>query len=327
MKRFRDESGFTLIELAVAASVSLIIFSAALTAFSAMQRQRVLADRLADSEQQARQGVDRIARQLRNLASPGASISAATSTKPNSIDRNLPYDIIFKDVDERGTALATNPANVRRVRYCLQTAGAIGGTGKTASISHGALVSQFQRTSGTMGALPVSPPADTACPGTGWDSSRVIADYLTNAAGTPRPLFRYSSADGEITGTDALSRPRITRVETSFLVDPDPLKLPSAAELTTSVVLRNQNRAPIAAFTATPSGINCTIQLNGSASEDPENKRLKYEWFDNDVPIPGTDDLVVVQKAFTTGITHTFKLKVTDPAALDDTSAPQSLPC
>lgn len=324
--RLRDESGFSLIELAVAAAISLIIFSAALTAFSVMQRQRVNADRLLDSEQQARQGVDRLARQLRNLASPGASISAVSSTKPNSIDRNLPYDLVFKDIDQGGTVLATNPANVRRVRYCLQTSGAIATSGRTASSSHGALIVQLQRTSASMGALPASPPADTACPAAGWDSSQLVADYVTNAAAA-QPVFRYSSADGEITGTDAVSRPHITRIEASLLIDPDPLQAPTAARLTTSVVLRNQNRAPIPAFTATPIGINCTVQLNGSASEDPENKRLKYAWYDNGVPIAGTDDLVVVQKQFTKPGTHVFTLKVTDPASLSETSAPQTITC
>lgn len=328
MTRLREDSGFTLIELLIAAVVMLVILTASLTAFTTMQRQRVFVDRLADAEQQARQGADRMARQLRNLASPGASISLASSTKPNSIDRNLPYDLVFKDVDEQGPVLATNPANVRRVRYCLQTSGAIGSSSESASSTRGALIQQTQRTSAALPTLPDAAPASLACPAPGWGTTRVVADHLTNAGSAPaRPLFRYSSSAGEVTGTDDLARPEITRVEATLQVDPDPTRSPLASRLTTSVVLRNQNRAPRAGIEVTVlNSLSCTVQLNGSGSEDPENKRLKYTWYDNDVPIAGTEDRVVVQQQFAK-TTHVFKLEVTDPAELSDTFTAPPITC
>jgi len=54
---------------------------------------------------------------------------------------------------------------------------------------------------------------------------------------------------------------------------------------------------------------------------------MKYAWYDNNVLIPGTDDLVVVQKQFSKPGTHVFKLTVTDPADLSDTSATQAITC
>jgi hypothetical protein len=50
-------------------------------------------------------------------------------------------------------------------------------------------------------------------------------------------------------------------------------------DLQTSVFLRNQNRAPTAAFSAVsmPGG---AIFLNASESTDPEEKALTFEWWD-----------------------------------------------
>ena len=69
----------------------------------------------------------------------------------------------------------------------------------------------------------------------------------------------------------------------------------------------------------------CSIQLNGSASEDPESKPLEYEWVIDGVaePPPGG---VVVQKVLTKG-THTFQLRVYDRARLEGTSATETHTC
>jgi hypothetical protein len=337
MSRLRgDQSGLTVIELAVASFIALVVLGATLSVFEAMQREHVLNRDMNDAQQQARQGVDRLARQLRNLASPGDSItgSASTTQLPRSVERDLPFDLIFKEIDAGpATAPATNPANVRRVRYCLQTSGAVGATGRIASPRRAVLWMQTQSTSAALPALPADPPADPACPGaTGgagnWTTSRIVGDYLTNAnAAAPRPLFRYSDDESEITATDGPSRERITRVEADVYVDPKPASRPGEALITTSVVLRNQNRPPSASFTLTNlNPVTCAIQLNGSASEDPENKRLTYRWFDAGVLLPATDDRVVVQASLAPG-THTLTLRVEDPAGLFSVSDPQTYVC
>jgi type II secretory pathway component PulJ len=301
--RGRDESGFTVIELAVAAAISLVVLSATMSLLVSMMTERTATDKHADAAQQARQGMDRLARQLRNLASPADVITNSALIKPKSVDRNLPFDLVFKDVDEGALTSVSNPANVRRVRYCLQTSGSIPGGG-TASDARGVLWMQTQRTA--------------ACPGPGWDDERKVADFLTNAsASPPDALFRYSSATGQISATDDAAREQIIRVEADLFVDPDPLKRPTAAHLTSSVVLRNQNRAPSAFFSfVVTNTLTCTLQLNGSGSEDPENKRLTYTWSRDGVPLDsGLQNRVLVQLTAPKGV-HTYKLEVKDPAGL-----------
>ena len=94
-----------------------------------------------------------------------------------------------------------------------------------------------------------NPPADRACPGPGWDDHAGVADYLANAGASPeRSVFRYSSSSGEITATDgAASREKIIRVEAAPVLDPDREEPEPSRSCTTSVILRNQNRAPSAA--------------------------------------------------------------------------------
>jgi type II secretory pathway pseudopilin PulG len=315
--RGRDESGFTVIELAVAAAISLVVLGATMSLLISMMTERTATDKHADAAQQARQGMDRLARQLRNLASPADVITNSALIKPKSVDRNLPFDLVFKDVDEGALTSISNPANVRRVRYCLQTSGSIPGGG-TASDARGVLWMQTQRTSASTTVLPAAPPASTACPGSGWDDARKVADFLTNAsASPPDALFRYSSATGQITATDDAAREQIIRVEADLFVDPDPLRRPTAAHLTSSVVLRNQNRAPTAFFSfVVTNTLSCTLQLNGSGSEDPENKRLTYTWSRDGVPLDtGLQNRVLVQLTAPTGV-HTYKLEVKDPAGL-----------
>jgi type II secretory pathway component PulJ len=313
----RDQAGLTVIELAVAAAISLVVLGGSMTVLISMMRGRTATERHSDAQQQARQGMDRLARQLRNLASPADVITNSATIKPKSVDRNLPFDLVFKDVDEGPMTSASNPANVRRVRYCLQTSGAIPGGG-TASNQRAALWMQTQRTSLTMGILPTAPPPATACPGAGWDDQTLIADHLTNAQTAPaRSLFRYSSATGQIAATDDLSREQIIRVESDLYVDPDPVQRPVEAHLTSSVVLRNQNRAPSAFFSwIVTNPVTCALQLNGSGSEDPENKRLTYTWYRDGVLLPeNLQNRVLVQLTVPAG-THQYKLEVKDPAGL-----------
>ncbi len=316
MSRLRDESGFTILELVIAATISLMVLGATLAVFEGLIHQRDIIERQTEVETMARQGTDRLARQLRNLASPADVITAVSSTQPKAVDRNLPNDLIFKDIADLKPTGSSNSANVRRVRYCLQTSGAIPGASGSASASRGQLWMQLQ-TWTTAVAPPV--PADTACPGAGWTSKLLVADHVVNAAQSPAPgVFRYSGDAGLVTATDDASREQISRVETTLLVDPDPVRMPGAARLTSSVTLRNQNRVPIARFTYTLlNPVTCTVQLNGSASEDPESKPLYYEWYVDGAKLAETG--VVVQKSLPK-TTHTFQLKVYDRAQLVGTS-------
>jgi type II secretory pathway pseudopilin PulG len=329
MRPARDQAGFTLPEVLMACMLSLFILGVTLTAFTSLvQRQRHI-ERQTEVETRVRLGVDRLARQLRNLASPSDIITnVQASTQPKSVDRNLPYDLIFKDISEVQPPVSSNSANVRRVRYCLQTSGAVPGAGFSASPTRGVLWMQTQTWTT---ALPPAVPAATDCPGAGWSSQQIVADNLINASVSPaRPVFRYSGDAGLVTGTTDAEREQIARVETTTIVDEDTTQRPAAVQLTSSVILRNQNRAPIARFTYTllnpmQSQTTCSIQLNGSASEDPESKALEYEWYVDGVKMQGENG-VIVQKVLSKG-THAYHLKVYDRARLVGTSPTETHTC
>lgn len=304
MSRLSDERGMTLIELAVAALVSLIILGATMTVLTAANRQQRLNENQNDAGQEVRSSLDRMARTLRNMASP-TDITSLAGTLPRAIDRNQPYDLIFKDVQDVKIAGSLNQPNVRRVRYCLNTA----------TPTNGTLYQQIQTWTT---AVPPETPAATACPGTGWTTQRVVATHITNSVGD-RPVFTFTGDAGSITAEDDGARADITRVKSELFYDADTTRLPSETDLSTSIFLRNQNREPSAQMTGTI--LNPTsrlIQLNGSASQDPESQSLSYSWYMDGVsPAIGTG--IVLQFTVPAGV-HTFQLKVQDPAGLEGAS-------
>jgi prepilin-type N-terminal cleavage/methylation domain-containing protein len=321
MSRLRDERGMTLIELLVAATVSLIVLGATLGVVESMFRQRAHVEAQTEAETAVRQTQDRLARQLRNLASPGDLVTdVAASTQPKSVDRDLPTDLIFKDVGDTRPAGSLNAPNVRRVRYCLQSSGAVPGTTFSASATRQVLWMQFQ--TWTTAAAPAMP-ADTACPGSGWTSQRIVADHLVNTSASP--LFVYSGDTGVVTGTADADRALISRIVSRIRIDADPTTFPAAAGLTTGVMLRNQNRAPTASLRWTLiNPVTCLVELNGAASADPESKPLQYAWYIDGVKQVETG--VVVQKVVSKG-THSYSLTVSDPAGLVGTTPTETHTC
>jgi type II secretory pathway pseudopilin PulG len=307
MSRLSDERGFTVIELAVSAFIALIIFGATLTVLASANHQQRLAEQTNDAQREVRSTLDRMSRQLRNLASPNV-LTAVGSTLPRSVDRNLPYDLVFQDVDQFRPATTSNAANVRRVRYCLDT------TTPTSGVLY--LQTQTWTTATAPGV-----PADTTCPGVDWSTTKIVAQHVTNGVGD-RPVFRYSGDAGLITAGDPDSRADISRVETSVFLDLDATKRPAETVLSTSVFLRNQNREPESAFTLTVTNpTSRTVQLNGSASQDPEGQPLAYFWYVDGVKLAAEG--IVVQTSVTAG-SHTFVLHVKDPAELEGISEPQT---
>jgi type II secretory pathway pseudopilin PulG len=307
MSRFKDESGFTVVELAVSAFIALVVFGATLTVLAAANTQQRLNERTNDAQQDVRVTLDRMARQLRNLASPNV-LTSVGSTLPRSVDRDLPYDLVFQDVDQNRPAGTLNSANVRRVRYCLNSD----------TPTNGTLYMQTQTWNTATAPLV---PADVSCPGAGWTTTVIVGQHITNKVGD-RPVFRYSGDTGLITASDSDSRADISRVEADVFLDPDTTKRPAETSLTSSVFLRNQNREPESAFTLTVTNPTTrTVQLNGSASQDPEGQPLTYYWFIDGVQ--QSTEGIVVQLSVTAG-THTFALHVKDPAGLEGVSPTQT---
>jgi prepilin-type N-terminal cleavage/methylation domain-containing protein len=132
----------------------------------------------------------------------------------------------------------------RRVRYCLNP-------------SQGRIWRQVQYE-------PFSDPS-TSCPDSAWGSERTSVQNVSNGG---RPVFTYNATELE----------SITEITTSLWVDVNPGAKPEESTLQTSIFLRNQNRAPVAQFTAAVSG--SSVVLNASGSSDPESKALTYYWYE-----------------------------------------------
>ncbi len=313
MSRVRDEEGFTLVEVLVAATIMLIVLMATMSVLEASTRQQRLLEQHNEAQQNARTSLDDMARELRNLASPNGDPTVTGFTLPGSVKRNLPQDLIFQSVGETKTAGSLNQTNVMNVRYCLRA-------------SDGSLWRQTQ-TWTTAAQQPV--PADTSCPGAGWNpGDTVVASSVANVtADATRPIFRYAGDAGAITATDEDSRKDIARVRADLFIDPTPGTAPREAHLATALFLRNQNREPIARFEvlALPGGV---IDLNGSSSEDPEGQLLTYQFYVDPpstlpdcelTPLPPSCiPLSAARVQYPTPDTnpHTYVLRVTDPSGL-----------
>jgi type II secretory pathway pseudopilin PulG len=304
--RLADERGVTLIELIVAASMSMIIFGATLTVFAGLQKTQTQTIEHNERQQEARQAIDRLTRDLRNLASPSDYNGPNAGMAPRGVERNGKYDLIFKTVDGETGATATNSSAVMRARYCFD--GSNPGRGR--------LLLQQQ----TAATFTTTVPPATACPDPGpqWTGSpRVVADHLSNrVGGRDRPVFTYSS-DGIALPYDAPDAvTSTTRVEARLWLDRTIGDSPVETSLSSSVILRNQNRPPTAAFTATVSGRQIT--LNGSASDDPEHEQMTFKWLEGGtpataVPIDGGVGMIHTLVDRPDG-SYTFLLQVTDSA-------------
>jgi prepilin-type N-terminal cleavage/methylation domain-containing protein len=301
----RDERGMTLIELLVGMAMTLVIFSATLSVTVALSNN---AKRNADhneAQDVARTYMDRLARQLRNLASPSI-FTDDYQAQPYAVDAAGAYDLVFRVVDEERPGGTLNLANVKRVRYCLDAT----------DPARGKLYQQEQRWTDRPSNEPPALPATAACPGTaGWTSTALVTDHVVNrVAGQNRPMFVYNSADLQ----------RISQIHADLYIDADTTKAPKETRLGSGVTLRNQNRVPVATMSIAPAPGK--LVLNGSASEDPEGMPLTYQWYvDPPTPLPDctvtprpescAGQGVVVDVSITPG-DHRVVLVVKDPAGL-----------
>jgi prepilin-type N-terminal cleavage/methylation domain-containing protein len=241
MTLIRNQEGVTLIEVLVASLLITVVMTAAIRPFNAFERTSRQTTLQNDAQALARQTMDRMARDLRNVAGQTQFIERASGS-----------DIVFQTVSP-GAPAGTNAAGIERVRYCLNTA----------SSTDGVLWRQGQSwTTSTPPAIP----STASCPNSAWPSQRMAARNITNGS---RAVWSYNSS----TLTD------ITWVHTDLYIDVNPSSRPAESVLASGVYLRNQNKSPDASFTAAATG-NRHMQLNGTTSADPEGAVLTYTWFD-----------------------------------------------
>lgn len=263
----RAEGGFTLIEVMVSMALTTVLLGISVGVFTSMWDEHRTTTLQNEAIDQARISTDRLARELRNLASPSA-LRNLEANRPRAVELAQGSQIVFRTVDEKPLPTGTqNTANVMRVRYCLDAT----------DPKRGKLFVQTQRwTSQTSPAIPQT----LACPGTGWQTSRQVAANLVNNINpsAPRPVFFYDSADTA----------QITQLRTELFVDSTPEKRPVETKLVSGVFLRNQNQYPSALFTVTMlNATTRTVRLDGSASSDPEGQALRYCWYLNPpTPVP-----------------------------------------
>jgi prepilin-type N-terminal cleavage/methylation domain-containing protein len=287
--RLGEQRGLTLIELMIAASLMLIISAAALTTLDQFVRMGGNSERRLDQQDRVRTAVRSILHEIRDVA--------ASPERPTVIEQAGDYDLVFKAVAEGG-ATGENTMHLQRVRFCLA------GDRNSATIR--------QQTQSWTTATPPAIPSTATCPSSAWGSSTVVAEDITNRAGSQeRPVFNYRrTTAGEVQS-----------IAVRLFLDIDPKQEPPEALSETGVFLRNQNRVPEARFTATPAGIGHVL-LNASDSVDPEDQPLEVRWYDGTKAIGrGT---IYDYNAKTRG-THSITLEVTDVGGLVSRVGPVSV--
>lgn len=264
MTRLSDERGFTLVEVLVTATVALIVFAATLTLLDAVNHQWVSATQRDDAQNQARLGIDRIVRQLRNIASPFST--------PKLLERATPYDIVFQTI---GTPSGANVTGAQRVRYCVPNDTPAGTPSSEVLISETETWSTSTPPTDPWSSDPAVtlPCPDTVLPVSTTAPNSIVASVTSRYQGrTDRPVFSFNN---NLVAPSDLSQ--ITSVQIDLFVNPTPTSPTAETELRSAAFLRNELRPPVAQFTYTPSG-NGGVVLNGGTSYSPDGYDLTYAW-------------------------------------------------
>jgi Tfp pilus assembly protein PilE len=288
MSRLQEQDGFTLVEVLATTLLLMVVLGATLSAFESFARVDRRTQAQNDANQETRRMVDLLSRELRNLASP-------STINPQAVERAEQYDLIYETVDPVKPSSSANDRNLKRVRYCLGPS-----SGGSASI--------WKQEQTWTSAVPPATPTSTTCPSSSWPTQTRVTRDIVNREES-QAIFSYND-----TVLD-----RITSVQVELFSDTDTTRRPEATRLASGVYLRNQNRAPVASFTATDTGTGHRLLLNGSASEDPEgNSLVAYTWYAGATQI-GTGVVTYwTPPGSTFPQTHTITLRVKDSGNRED---------
>lgn len=294
MSLARAHDGFTAVELLVAMALGVGLFVATLTVLDAFQRDNRFNVLRNETQDNARTAVDRLARELRNVSAPSVKEAGA-------LEQAKRYSLTFQTINSTPASkgeIEGNATDAMRVRYCLNN------TNPSDEVL-------WRETMHWKTELPPPLPTSNACPDLNvfdWEHSEQLVANITNRiGGQSRALFVYGPAGASLTS-------QITSVEPTIYTDLDPGGQPGERQLTTTIYLRNQNRAPVASFTATELGKH-HVYLNASESVDPNGLALSYRWWDNGSPLSTTSQQYETPE-LTEGSAQTFKLEVKNPGGL-----------
>jgi prepilin-type N-terminal cleavage/methylation domain-containing protein len=293
MSLARYQDGFTLIELLVAMTLSMVVFGATLSVLDVFQNDQRFDTLRNETQDNTRVALDRMARELRNVSAPSTQEAGA-------LEQAKRYSLTFQTINSTSTSkneLEQNLTNAMRVRYCLNNS----------NPQDEVLWREVMHwKSEAAPALPTS----TECPDVSpadWEKTERLVEHVTNRiGGQARPLFVYGPSEASLTS-------QITSVEATVYTDLNPGGRPGERQLTTTIYLRNQNRAPVASFTATEVGKH-SVYLNASQSYDPNGLALTYTWWDNGVALKSSaQQYELAEPALGP---HTFRLEVKNPGGL-----------
>jgi prepilin-type N-terminal cleavage/methylation domain-containing protein len=311
MSAIRRQDGFTLVELLVAMVLALVVFGATLTILDSYLHQSAAATKRFDAQDRARLAVDRIVRDLRNVASP--------VTTPKLLERATPYDLVFETIDTPSGGATGNVSGTKRVRYCVPQ------DSSTGSASQEELIVQTQTwTSSTPAADPWSsdPTQTIACPdltfvpAAGQPVYTVLAQSVMNRyqQTTTYPAFSFNNGF-DSNSVAAGDLPQISTIQINLRVNPTPSLSGATTQIQSSAYLRNKQHAPVAQFTYAATG-GGGVLLNAGQSYSPDNEQLSYTWACTSSPCPSAGALSIASTGLVSwqpgAGTYTVVLTVTD---------------
>jgi prepilin-type N-terminal cleavage/methylation domain-containing protein len=317
------ERGFTMIEVLIAASLMVVVLTAALTTFDGLLSGQSTASTRFDAQDRARMALDRLARDLRNVSGAATGLT--------EIDVSNSYELIFRTTNPAGPPYLQNSTNLERVRYCIDQSNPANHTLRVMTQTWG--TTSVPNVPSLQAECKSSASISCAADGTTWCGNTVYVDHVTNEVNNQtRPLFSYTSQNGAIVAvhTDLFINGVATTTSATN-------SRASETELSSGVFLRNQDVPPSAAFTAT-AGVGY-ITLDGSASSDPNGQPLTYVWYDGTTKLgssnsnsPGATSGIVFTynkdakgNTLSSNTAYTVSLKVYDPAGLEGDAPAQTV--
>lgn len=301
MRRAAGEGGFTLVELLVTMVIGMIALGGVVQVLGMFLRGTSASQRQAEAQDMARTTIDRLTVSLRNAIATDAATPAA-------VERAGATDLVFQAVDPFAAG-SSNALRAMRQRYCLDIA----------DPANGRLVHQVQRwTSASGPALP----AATQCPGTGWDTTRVIASNIVNPVSQPGGCIWSYSSDPSAAPVGRCAPPpaltAIRQIQTRLVVNVQPADVRLQRDITGGVAVRNANQRPTARFALNQ--INGYLVANAATSDDPDGDVLTYEWMAGTTSpgtlVAGASQPLYQRSGLVAGTTYHVTLIVRDPGGL-----------